>query len=166
MASEGAWHDAATALLVVGAFVLGAASGTLVSERAGKEPFLALLSTELGLLLAGIAVAVLVAPAPALVIVAVAMGLQNAIHQSIAGADVGKSFITGTLYGLGDSLARFLTRKGDGRRVLVFALSWSAFVGGVMVGSVTLAWLGLIPSLTIAACGLSVVILLRVLRTL
>ncbi len=86
-----------------------------------------------------------------LVLVAVAMGMQNTLHQIVAGADVGKGFITGALYAFGQSLARLATGKAKIGQAVANAASWLAFVGGVVAGACILAAAGILPSLAMIA---------------
>jgi uncharacterized membrane protein YoaK (UPF0700 family) len=58
------------------------------------------------------------------------MGAQNALHQIVAGADVGKGFITGALFALGQSLAFWLRRRTPMSQAASNLLSWLAFVAG------------------------------------
>ncbi len=77
------------------------------------------------------------------------MGMQKTLHQVIAGADVGKGFITSALFALGQSLARLVRGKATIAQAVSNALSWTAFVGGVVVGACTVGSAGLLGSLVI-----------------
>jgi uncharacterized membrane protein YoaK (UPF0700 family) len=148
--AAGAWGDVVLAALVVGAFVLGAGLGTIVADRSEATRVGSVLLAELLVLLAAFGLALSINPDVALIGVAVAMGMQNAAHQLIAGADIGRSFITGALFSLGQALAKvFEGNKSDWRTIGVLAVSWLAFVCGVVVGSLTLATVGLQLSLTL-----------------
>jgi len=155
--SAGAWRDVALAGFVVGAFVIGACLGTVVIDWTGATRVVAVLLVELSILLTALGLAVWVNPRTAMIGVAVAMGMQNAVHQLIAGADVGRSFITGALFSLGQSLAKVLSGKeGASLTALVLALSWIAFVFGVVLGSLAFTALGLQLSLVVGIGAVAV----------
>jgi oxalate decarboxylase len=152
-----------SASLVIAAFVLGASLGTITADRAGEGRILAVLSAEFLVLLIAFGLALSGYPRAALFVVAAAMGMQNAVHQLIAGADVGRSFITGALFGLGQSLAQILVGKGCMRRAMLLASSWLAFASGAVAGSVAFAAVELLPSLAFVIALLSLAILLLML---
>jgi uncharacterized membrane protein YoaK (UPF0700 family) len=148
--AAGAWSDVALAAFVVGAFVLGACLGTIVADRSGAARVVAVLLAELLVLLTALALAVSIDPRTAMIGVAAAMGIQNAVHQLVAGADVGRSFITGALFSLGQSLAKAIVGKeGASRTAIILALSWIAFVFGVVLGSLAFTTFGLQLSLAV-----------------
>ena len=70
---------------------------------------MSVLGAEILFFLAAIALALFHRDRSALALVATAMGMQSALHQLVSGADVGKSFITGALFDLGQAIARLLT---------------------------------------------------------
>lgn len=164
--ADGAWSDVISAVTVVAAFVIGSALGPMVAARSGASGIRDVLLAELLVLLVALTLAATGGPRPALFIVAVAMGMQNAMHQLISGADVGRSFITGALSSLGQSLAQLLGGKGCVRRTLVLAASWLAFVFGAVAGSFVLATVGLLPALIIVVVLLALATLLFVVRLL
>lgn len=161
--AAGVWSDVCSAALVIVAFVVGASLGTITADRAGEGRIVAVLSAECLVLLIAFGLALAGYPRAALLVVAAAMGVQNALHQLIAGADVGRSFITGTLFGLGQSLAQILVGKGCTRRAMLLASSWLSFVSGAVAGTVAFAALGLLPSLAFVIALLSLAILLLML---
>jgi uncharacterized membrane protein YoaK (UPF0700 family) len=148
--AAGAFGDVILAAFVVGAFVIGACLGTIVADRSGATRVVAVLLAELLVLLVALGLALSVNPQAALTGVAAAMGMQNAVHQLISGADVGRSFITGALFSLGQALAKVVEGNKDERRTIgVLVLSWLAFVFGVVIGSLTFAAVGLQLSLMV-----------------
>lgn len=78
------------------------------------------------------------------------MGMQNALHRVVGGADVGKGFITGALFDLGQSIARLFHHEGSFRRAASNMLSWIVFVGGAVIGAFALGILGLANCLVVA----------------
>ncbi|MBS7543156.1 YoaK family protein [Ancylobacter oerskovii] len=144
-------HAAALhAAAVIGSFVAGALVGTLIAEAAGRWKLVLILAGEVGLFALAAGLTRHDAGFAALLPVAVAMGMQNAVHQIIAGADVGKSFVTGALFGLGRAMARRLTGRGSMAEAASYALSWLAFVGGALTGALMPVTLGMTPALIIA----------------
>lgn len=160
--ASAAWADAASTAAVILAFVVGAFLGAIVAERAGAGQVIAVLLAELLVLLIALGLAIAAGPRPAMHIVAAAMGMQNSAHQRIAGADVGKSYVTGTLFSFGRSLAQLLAGKGGVRPALVLAGSWLALVGGVMAGATALATFGLLLSLVLIVLVLALAVVLVV----
>ncbi len=157
--AAGAWRDVVLAGFVVGAFVLGACLGTIVVDRSGATRVVAVLLAELLVLLTALGLAVSIDPRAAMIGVAAAMGMQNAVHQLIAGADVGRSFITGVLFNLGQSLAKVVAGKeGASRTMVVLALSWIAFVFGTVLGSLAFTTLGLQLSLAVGVAMVAMII--------
>lgn len=142
----------AAALGIVAAFVAGSAGGTLLADAVGPArrlrlvlgAELALVGLALALVLAGLAV-------PGLAVVAFAMGWQNLVHRSIAGADIGRSFITGALFGLGQAVARAIRGSGPVAAIWLYGGAWAAFVTGATTGALIAVRLGLAHSLAAAA---------------
>ncbi|MBN9511351.1 MAG: DUF1275 family protein [Alphaproteobacteria bacterium] len=146
------WAAAAIAVFVAGAFC-----GTLLVELFARTKLPVVLGCEVAALLAALALARAGVGRAAVLPVAFAMGLQNAIYQVAIGTDTGKSFITGTLFGVGGSLAKFVLGKGHGVQAGIHALSWRAFTGGVVRGACSLAWLGFDAALVLVAGVLAMV---------
>ncbi|MCS0494898.1 DUF1275 family protein [Ancylobacter sp. MQZ15Z-1] len=135
-------HAALTAC-VIGGFVAGAFAGTLVSDRAGEWKLTAILCAEVVLFALAWALVGAGVGFAALLPVALAMGMQNSVHQLVAGADIGKSFVTGALFGLGQSLARFVSGRESAGEAAAYAASWGSFVAGAAIGALVLAATGL-----------------------
>ncbi|MGV6871845.1 YoaK family protein [Pseudochelatococcus sp. B33] len=151
--------EAMTAAALIAAFVAGVAAGTLIVDRAESEPGVLVLSTELFLVIVAILLLYAGRPVVALCLVAGAMGMQNALRQFVDGADLGKGFVTGNLFSLGQSLARL----GRGRRPKLDAalngLSWGGFFVGVVAGSFTYQAIGIAGSLAAIAVLLAFLII-------
>jgi uncharacterized membrane protein YoaK (UPF0700 family) len=163
--AAGAWGDVALAAFVVGAFVLGACLGTLVADRSGGMRVVSVLLAELLVLLAALGLALTINPQAALTGVAAAMGMQNAVHQLVSGADIGRGFITGALFSLGQSLAKAVSGEdGALRTAMVLALSWLAFVFGGVIGTLTFAAVGLQCALAVGVGLLATTIAVLLLK--
>ena len=152
------WSDVALAGVIISAFVAGALAGTLVAEASDGLVVIAVLGCELALLLLAVAIAHGGHDHPALVLVALAMGMQNALHQMVAGADVGKGFITGALFALGQSLAQWLHRRAPLAQAASNLLSWLAFIGGAVLGTLTLDGIGLVDALAVICLAYALMI--------
>jgi oxalate decarboxylase len=150
--ARGNEHVIVPAAFVISSFVLGAFLGTLVGDSVSSRKVTAILSAEVCLLVLSVILTTYVNAYPALLPVCVAMGMQNAVHRNIGGADVGKSFVTGFLFGLGESLAHVVRGRSNQTQWLVYGTSWVAFVSGVVGGSVTLTRLGFTNALLVG-CG-------------
>ena len=141
------WPDAALAGAVIATYVAGSALGTRISDHAGGRRKSLVLGTELLILCAALGLTLLGAGQLALVPVAGAMGMQNTLHQIVAGADVGKGFLTGNLFALGQSLARLGRERDEARRAVHNGLSWLAFIAGVVAGALIYGRFGLAVAL-------------------
>lgn len=136
---------------IIGAFVTGAMVGTLIADASGRFALTAILGTEFLIFLVAIALARVDYAHAALALVALTMGMQNTLHQTIAGADIGKSFITGALFALGESLAQSFRKRGHIAKAGQNALSWIIFIAGVATGSLVLAAVGIAGCLAVIA---------------
>lgn len=150
------WNDAGLAAMIIAAFVAGAAIGTEIADAANRLVIASMLGGEFVLSLWAIALAIAGHDHVALALLAVAMGMQNTLHMTVAGADVGKGFITGALFALGQSLARLLRGREQIAMAMSNALSWLVFVGGAILGTVVLATIGLVASLGVIAAVLAI----------
>ena len=148
------------AAAVIAVFVTGAFCGTLLVEVFARTKLPVVLGCEVAALLAALALSRAGVGRAAVLPVAFAMGLQNAIYQVAIGADTGKSFITGTLFGVGGSLAKFVLGKGHGVQAGIHALSWSSFAGGVVLGAFGLGWVGFDAALGIVTLVVAMVALM------
>ncbi|PPD43652.1 MAG: DUF1275 family protein [Methylocystis sp.] len=145
----------------ISSFVAGAALGTWIIDRRPTAPFVTALYAEASIFLIAILLARSGYLASCLIAITIAMGLQNALHRSILGADVGRSFVTGTLFNLGQSIARLARSPQEIYTAALNAASWFAFILGAVLGAHALAAFGLGDSLvfglavlTILAAGL------------
>ncbi len=144
-------------LAIVGAFVAGACAGTAISDHGGEQAISLNICGEVVLLLLALLLSLASFTHVGLIIVAASMGMQNSLHQMVAGADVGHGFITGALFSAGQSLARLGTGCGQGRRALSNIFSWVAFVVGAALGAIALSHVGLVACL---GAAVSVVVIL------
>ncbi len=151
---------------VIASFVIGSLLGTLLSDATGNSKNTPVLLLETALFSATVLLIISRDDYICLLPVVAAMGAQNCLQKTIAGADIGKGFITGALFGFGRTFARWLTGKGPFLACSVFAFSWLAFMTGVVAGSVAIGRLGLlnailIPGSTIAALTVVIAIMER-----
>lgn len=149
--AEGQWSMVLVTAAVIGGFVLGACLGTLVADAAGEWKLVAILGAEVMLFALAVGLAGADVGRLSLLPVAVAMGMQNSVHQIIAGADIGKSFVTGALFGCGQALARWLRGRGGPVEALAYAASWASFVAGACIGALLLASVGVVLAMA-SAC--------------
>lgn len=152
----GQWALALVAVAVLAGFVLGALIGTLVADAAQEWKLVAVLGSEVGLFALAVVLTAASVGKLSLLPVAVAMGMQNNVHQVIAGADIGKSFVTGALFGCGQALAHWLRGTERPSEALAYAGSWASFVAGACIGALLLAAAGLIPAMAGACLLLAV----------
>jgi uncharacterized membrane protein YoaK (UPF0700 family) len=147
--AKGTASDIPAVVVIIVAFVARASGGTWIADNAPRRQAASVLDAEILLLLVAIVLALLNYERLALALAATAMGMQNALHQVVSGADVGKTFVTGALFNLGQSIARDFRDGGVGRASSSL-LSWLVFVGGATQGTLMLRWMRL-PSCLIAA---------------
>ncbi len=144
---------------VIASFFFGAFAGTLLADAAGRRRLPLVLAVELALVCAAIALMMLRPGFAALMPVTVAMGAQNALRQPLGRADVGRTFVTGSLFSAGQSLARALVGRAPRTEWLAFLASWIAFVVGAIGGAYALHQTSFIASLSAAAAALGVLAL-------
>ena len=135
---------------VVAAFVAGAFLGALIMTA---ERLPVVFAAELGCFAVAWAAVFFLPAMPALLPVALAMGMQNAAHVVVARTATGKSFVTGALYGVGDALARACVGRARVAEARANALSWLAFVAGVVAGAVAVGAVG-VPSSLVAGASM------------
>jgi uncharacterized membrane protein YoaK (UPF0700 family) len=151
--ASGSLLDILSVVVIVVAFVAGGGGGTWIADNTGCHTLMSVLGAEILFFLAAIALALFHRDRSALALVATAMGMQNALHQLVSGADVGKSFITGALFGLGQAIARLFRDVAEIGRASSNLLNWLAFVGVAALGTLAPGWIGL-PGCLIAAAVL------------
>jgi uncharacterized membrane protein YoaK (UPF0700 family) len=143
---------------IIFAFVVGAALGTALWDRFPQTQPPLILGVELTILIWAVTASSFGYQAAALIPVAGAMGMQNVLHQVISGADVGKGFITGSLFALGQSFARLA--RNQGYAAVQNAWSWLAFIAGVSSGSLAYSVLGLPCALGAVTAALATLLIL------
>ncbi len=84
----------------------------------------------------------------------VAIGMQNNAQHTLNGADLGKSFVTGTLFSLGRSIANWGIGKGGAILAVEFALAWFAFIVGAVTGTLVLQRFGLDAALSVSGAAI------------
>ena len=94
---------------VIASFFFGAFFGTLLADASGRFRLPTILTLEAALFGAAITLTMARPGFFALLPVAAAMGMQNTLRQLVGRANVANSFVTGSLFNAGQSLARALT---------------------------------------------------------
>lgn len=135
-------HFAATAALLVGAFLLGVVIASLVARRAGARRRLTVMLLVSGSLLLAAAIAPIAPPLPTLAIVAFAMGAENLLFEADGEVRIGLTYMTGTLVKIGQRLATALS-GGDRWGWVPFLLLWLGLVSGAVAGAFTYTHLAL-----------------------
>jgi uncharacterized membrane protein YoaK (UPF0700 family) len=139
--------------ILLACFVLGAFVATLVYPLSGRWHLPAILLLE-GVLL-GLALALSFFQIPmfgATEPLAIAMGTQNAALRSDRGDRIGGTFVTGTVFGLGETLALWCLGRGGPRPALRHAVAWSALAFGAAAGAWAFAAHGLLALTVPAGC--------------
>lgn len=158
--AEGTGPVLLSVLGVVGAFVAGATAGTWIADQAAPRLVPRVLGLEAGLLAAATGVLLGGRSLACAMLVALAMGLQNVLHQAVGGVDVGKGFVTGMLFRLGQSLARLWSGKATRGQALTSLLNWLAFVGGAALGTFVVHGFGFSGCLLVALAVIGALMLI------
>jgi uncharacterized membrane protein YoaK (UPF0700 family) len=137
-------------------FVFGAFVATIVSNVAGRWSLPATLLVE-GLFLAS---ALLLSAFPIPIVsptgpLAIAMGTQNAALRTDSGHRIGGTFVTGTVFGLGETLALWCLRRAGPRPALRHAMGWAALAAGAAAGTWAFSAHGLLALTVPAGCVLT-----------
>lgn len=140
----------ATTGVVVLLFIVGAFIGTLITDLFRQYHLTLILSAESILFVIAITLVLLFHTNSVLFPLAVAMGMQNTMHQMVAHADVGKGFVSGTLFGIGQAIAKAVRGKAPASEWAVLALSWITFVIGAALGALLFTQASLFISLIVA----------------
>ncbi|MEY8743857.1 YoaK family protein [Bacillales bacterium AN1005] len=148
----------ATTGVVVLLFIVGAFIGTLITELSRQYHLTLILSAESILFVIAITWVILLHNDSILFPLAVAMGMQNTMHQMVAHADVGKGFVSGTLFGIGQAIAKAVRGKAPASEWAVLALSWITFVIGAALGALLFTQASLFISLFVALSALVLLI--------
>lgn len=154
------WSGVLLAGSIILMFVVGTSVGTVIGDHFPKSMAPRILGIEFVIMLGAVVGAYIGAGPAALVPIAGAMGMQNVLHQVVGGADIGKGFITGSLFGLGQSLARFALRRGQGATAFQHGWSWLSFIAGVSTGTLALQMLGLVVALGAVAIAFAIMLVL------
>lgn len=123
---------------VIASFFLGAFFGTLLADASGRFRLPTILTLEAALFGAAITLTMARPGFFALLPVAAAMGMQNTLRQLVGRANVGNSFVTGSLFNAGQSLARALTGAAPRAEWLAYLAAWTAFILGSAGGAYAL----------------------------
>jgi uncharacterized membrane protein YoaK (UPF0700 family) len=153
------WSEVFFAGSIVAMFVAGSALGTMIGDRATRALASLILGSELLIVLSALLLLGTVEGSIGIIPIAGAMGMQNVLHQVISGADIGKGFVTGNLFALGQSLARLNKGGEKARPAMENAISWCSFIAGVCLGTLIFARFGLTPALGIVAIVLVILII-------
>jgi uncharacterized membrane protein YoaK (UPF0700 family) len=141
--------------LLLACFVFGAFVGTLVHWVSGRWNLPAILLVEGGLLALALAFSLFHSPLiGATEPLAVAMGAQNAALKSDRGPRVGGTFVTGTVFGLGEKLALWCLGRGGLGPAFRHALGWIALAVGAAAGAWAFSAYGLLALALPAGCVL------------
>jgi uncharacterized membrane protein YoaK (UPF0700 family) len=139
--------------VLVACFVLGAFLGTLVHAVSRRWNLPTILLIEGVLLAFAIAFSLLQMPlVGAAQPLAVAMGAQNAALRSDGGHRIGGTFVTGTVFGLGEKLALWCVGRSGPGPAFRHALGWSALAVGAAAGTFGFATSGMLALAVPAGC--------------
>jgi uncharacterized membrane protein YoaK (UPF0700 family) len=145
-----------TPLSLLGCFLLGAFFGTIISSLCGRWGLPVILLAEGVLLGSGLMLSIVHLPVVgAAEPLAVSMGAQNAALRSERGHRIGGTFVTGTVFGMGEALALYCLGRQGPRAIYKPALSWAALATGAAFGTLAYALRGLLALAVPAGCLLT-----------
>ncbi|MGV8930019.1 MAG: YoaK family protein [Brevundimonas sp.] len=145
----GQWDLAATALGLIGLFVIGVVLGSTVARRAGEERRSIVLGLEAVLLATGAGLLSGGRPLLGMVPVVLAMGVENTVFQKGGDVRVGLTYMTGTLVRVGQRIATAL-HGGSRWDWVPFLLLWIGLAAGGALGAMMFLRLG-VTALWVAA---------------
>ncbi|GAC1328679.1 MAG: YoaK family protein [Beijerinckiaceae bacterium] len=130
------WSIVGVPSLLVACFVIGAFTGTLIASLCGRWSLPATLLLE-GVLLGCALILSLGATATigTALPLALAMGAQNAALKDERGRRFGATFVTGTVFGFGETLALWCIGRAEAATWSKNALGWLAMAAGAAAGS-------------------------------
>ncbi|WP_108661727.1 YoaK family protein [Acuticoccus kandeliae] len=132
---------------IIATFVAGAALATrLALMIPARLLFLSIMGVEALLFAAALGLSGKVPDLVATLPLCFAMAIQNVLRDTVAGSEIGRTFVTGTLYSLGAGLAR-IRRRGNATKAGLAALSWCSIVAGGAAGAAVMLRFGLEASL-------------------
>jgi len=138
--AQARWQTAAEALGLIALFVVGAAAGSLIVQRAHRQPLVLL--AEASLLAAAALAYTFGQPSLAVAAIVLAVGLENAVFQIHGGAGLGLTYVTGALVKVGQLLAKTLT-GGPRWAWAPNLMLWAALVAGSVLGALAYVWINL-----------------------
>lgn len=157
--------DMLIVLGVVASFIGGAGIGRWIADHSGDRLIVHVLGFEVSLLVVAVLFSVVLLDVLCLMVVALTMGVQNHLHQAVGRADLGKGFVTGMLFRLGQLIVRLPSDAASFGNVTAYFLNWLAFVVGAACGVLAVRSIGLTGCL-IVAVALITALLVHMLRTI
>lgn len=117
-------------------FVTGSFFGSLISTLGPRGGRIGTLSLVIIALLVAVALyANGFSPAQSMLTLAAAAGAQNAVLQPAGAARLGATFVTGTLFAVGQDLARAVRREAPPWRWVQHLLVWASLLLGAAIGA-------------------------------
>ena len=131
---QGDFSQAASIIVLIALFVLGAAGGQLLAHLSGRRHLAWVLAAVSALLSA----AALRSTAPEPMVLA--MGALNASMHRAGRIGVSLTYVTGTLVKLGQGLGDYLARRAAGWDWLAQASPWAGLIAGAAIGGALYLW--------------------------
>lgn len=132
-AARGVWAQVGKPAVLIGAFVLGAALGSLIGRLAGERRPSVVLLVVAALLAAAASLHLFVLDQPAAAVMALAMGVQNGVFEGKGGV-AALTYVTGTLAKVGQQLTAVLFGESP-EPLFQNASLWLGLICGAVAGT-------------------------------
>lgn len=119
-------------------FIIGSFFGSVIGGSTDRRRMVGVVSLVLAGLALTVALSVLgMAPSQSMLVLAASAGAQNAILAPRGSVRLGTTFVTGTLFGVGQDMARAVRGEAPPWRWAQHLLVWVALLGGALLGALT-----------------------------
>lgn len=132
------WGEVLKYVLVLSTFVLGSFIGNMVCVGSHLQTIKRILILDIF----GLSLALILQYTPlepwSFPVLSFAMGIQNKAQVEVNNATIGKGFMTGVLYGIGEALARRVRNETTWHEVSALLMTWLLFFLGSVVSTMIL----------------------------
>ncbi|MBK2401784.1 YoaK family protein [Erysipelothrix sp. strain 2 (EsS2-6-Brazil)] len=135
------WIEVLRYVLVLISFVLGSFIGNLFCTGSHAQSIKKILELDILCLVVALAFQFTTYQTWSFPLISFAMGIQNKAQVEVNNATIGKGFMTGVLYGIGEAFARFVRKETSWHEVSTLILTWFLFFLGAMTSTCLLCFI-------------------------